>query len=135
MTNFELGWTAGIIDGEGCISIYRNGNSLFAPVVQVGACDEKMIEKLRSLWGGSVCHRRKKSKGGRTIWQWRVSSRSAAIFLQRIRSCLVVKLDQADIAIECAKYIPSPGKRSLVGAMEKREELSQQLRTLKRKVV
>src|ERR1039458_5847414 len=51
----QLAYTAGLIDGEGCITLTRasNGRHTWKPLVTVGMTDKTGIDFLRSLFPGS----------------------------------------------------------------------------------
>jgi hypothetical protein len=97
MTDFEIGWCAGIIDGEGCIRIQRH---TFGLVVIVGSTNLEMLLKLRDLWGGNISP---KKSGIKEHWKpyflWQITGRKAFPMLESILPHLVVKQKQATIAL------------------------------------
>lgn len=109
-TAIDIGWTAGIIDGEGSVSIYptkhageRNGYRI---VVRVSNTDRRMVEKLSMLWGGSIhITRQNSSLGYRPINVWTVGSKTALFMLKAVVPALVTKRDQARIAIELQERV------------------------------
>lgn len=82
----DIAWAAGIFEGEGCAS-RNNYNSQFANVSQKYPW---LIERLRSLFGGSVRKTvRKESwrglgKAGATYWHWEISGARCRGFLMTI---------------------------------------------------
>lgn len=109
----EVAWTAGILDGEGCIHIIRcrprrNEGKSGRPVsafryvlrVQVGGTDEAMIKQLHSLWGGTRSGRGRRLKSGRLAYTWTVGSLRAEQVLRALRPYLITKAAQADVALE-----------------------------------
>jgi hypothetical protein len=104
-----LGWLAGIIDGEGTITItprQRSDQSHASPtwhaIVRVANTDEAMIAKLReltvSLGSTHKIHERRKNRAS-VVYHWHATSRQALVFLRAIRPYLVTKRRQADLAI------------------------------------
>ena len=53
MTDIERSYIAGIIDGEGCVTINHCHNS-FRPTVQVGNTKVKLIKFLQKHLGGNI---------------------------------------------------------------------------------
>jgi len=115
MNEAELGWLAGIFDGEGCIwSEWSNskrqvGGSLCI-LAQVEACSEAMIMRYASLLSEAGIEFYLSKNKPRTNPKWRqsrqllIKRRSETLkFLRLVRDHLVVKQKEADIAIEYLK--------------------------------
>lgn len=49
MTDFELGWLAGLMDGEGCITMTRNNGKNLMPMVQVTNTNLDLMEKAKEI--------------------------------------------------------------------------------------
>ncbi len=104
----DAAWAAGIVDGEGYIIIsraknkYRNNTSYFTLVLAVEMQDKGAIEKLHGLFGGSVTLRPKSEtrKAKRDAWIWRCGGPTAQTALETILPYLVVKDEQANLALE-----------------------------------
>lgn len=76
------GWVAGLLEGEGSFSIKRskrkNGLSC-TPVIQLASTDEDVAVRLHKLIpAANVCKPRRKTKGGKQVYNWSLS-RSAAV--------------------------------------------------------
>jgi hypothetical protein len=84
----ELSYAAGIIDGEGCITLYfRNktmpNHRLIILLVDVINTSEWLIQWLKFHFGGSVIAI--PSKGNcKPCWHWRLQSQQACEFLKLI---------------------------------------------------
>ena len=135
-------WTAGILDGEGCIYVtrFRSGNKdypTYALQVSVGNTDKAMVVKLATLWGGPSWQRKtnnsKITKTPKTVWVWTVSGRTAGRILEACMPWLVTKYDQAQVALDFVSTI-GHGERGGVkaGVLEQREQCYLQLRALKK---
>lgn len=110
----DLGWVAGIMDGEGTINIWvrsTKGRKVRTAGWQVRAVignnDPRVINKLAELF---VCltpriHVRQETSKRAQSYQWIVASRAALIFLKVIQPFLVSKAEQAKIAIELQERI------------------------------
>lgn len=93
-----LGYMAGLLDGEGCISEAGNPKGWR---ITIAMTDKPVIDWLGSFGGGTVTtdHRRE-NYGRKTLWRWRLMrSRDVLVFLQTLRPYLRVKQDRADEAI------------------------------------
>lgn len=108
MTAPEAAYIAGIIDGEGTITIVRISKDGFSPVfsvrVTVANTNARLIEwlaargaatKMIPKRGGSYPQKRQPYVA---IW----STRKAASLLREVSPYLVIKRDQANIALELA---------------------------------
>jgi len=136
----DLGWTAGIIDGEGCISIVirnRRKKTNNLPEHQLHIyCQSKtksMQDKLRCLWGGSVLFCTDKRQNRADTWKWCIVSKDAALLLSCILPYLVVKKDHAKLALLFRKSVDSGSHFLSVKDCELREKLYGDMRKLNRR--
>jgi hypothetical protein len=93
-------YLAGIIDGEGCITIMSRGQNQ-KPVVAVivSNTDPRLMAYLKDNFGGNVRIQAKQVGNRKPCWQWRVLARQAEAVLVGVRPFLLLKADQADIAL------------------------------------
>ena len=119
---YFIGYTAGFIDGEGCIGLYGGATSEFVLTLTVGQKDIEPLLLLEKVWGGTVVNRR----GDRTTPDgklhnaydfptWRTNSRIAARVLQVICPHLVVKKKKATIALLFQQSIADLPNFSFIG--------------------
>jgi hypothetical protein len=95
------GWTAGIIDGEGCLGIYRFSKYSKRPIIQVGNTDIRILEELRKNWGGIIYEvTRKDRPTHKRIWTWRLYGEPLFKFLIRIEPYLISKKEKANELIK-----------------------------------
>lgn len=136
----QIGWTAGIIDGEGCIGAYgqkrlRHPGKIWSLRVIVGCTDIRMIHHLKELWGGRIKPMAKPRDPEKhcQAWQWTICGHDACDFLRTIRKELVIKGEQADLALQFGVLLNSSRSTCKVGEdnLQRREELSTQLRLAK----
>jgi len=106
-------WTAGIIDGEGCIAIEtlrgelrRLYPPLYRTTIRVGNTDIRMLNKLKELWGGSIrpFHNRHPEKW-KQAYEWMITNKSAIPVLKAIMPYLVCKKEQAILALELQERV------------------------------
>ena len=100
MKQTDLAYTAGIIDGEGCISIYRmKVFSHLALRVSVSSTDEWLCQFLKFSFGGHIYGPRRRGHN-KPCWEWRITSAGAGEFLRLILPYLRLKRPQAELAIK-----------------------------------
>lgn len=102
LTPFELGYVAGLLDGEGCItaSIHRDQYTVLS--VSIANTHKGVIDWLHKKLGGSVvvqpvgkCGRK------RTCYWWMIRSGQTVLdFLRVIQPCLKIKSRQAQLVLQ-----------------------------------
>jgi len=90
----DLGWLAGIIDGEGCIFADKHGLR-----VRVGSADPFMARECYKIYPVGVIQEQCR-KNNYFIYYWIISTKQAGEFLKLILPYLKVKKEQAIKAIE-----------------------------------
>lgn len=99
----DKAYLAGLIDGEGCITILRQLRGgrydySLALIVQMGEPD--ILQYCQTTTGLGTLHHN--SIKGRGTWRWQLRKRAAAELLGQVRPYLRVKAEQADRALEFA---------------------------------
>jgi hypothetical protein len=142
VTDFDLGWFAGIVDGEGCITIINPGHqrkktAVYTPLIVVGSTSVELIEKVARIGreltgsGANISHRSSK-QGFKDQYDWQVVSRMAASLSEKLLPHLTAKLEQAKIL---ANYYLTPRKYGWYSSpgeeeMARRRILAEQIREL-----
>lgn len=82
MTDFDIGWLVGIIEGEGCFVLSQDKRrpNLYNVKVQVESTDYDVILKLHNLVGGNILESNYPSKfkhfpNAKNSWRWTVSTK------------------------------------------------------------
>lgn len=91
MTECELAWVAGLLEGEGCFRLHRDNQrwgsrryTYLRPRVICAMTDRDVIDRLQAVTGmGRIGLGRKTAPGHKTYWQWTVSRDNDAIELMR----------------------------------------------------
>lgn len=110
-SDVDCAWTAGIIDGEGCVYLGKAGQSktltrnYFYMRLSVANTDKKMVDKLQKLWGGSVHERYEDRKERSNLYFWTVAANKALFLLESIVKYMVTKKEHAKNAIEFQKRV------------------------------
>ncbi|KKM95820.1 hypothetical protein LCGC14_1184420 [marine sediment metagenome] len=126
-------YTAGIVDGEGCILITRARRNLQLRVV-VSNTNLEVLERLQLNYRGSV-HVRKIYEPRKQIYDWAVSGPDATELLRQIIPYLIIKEKEAKIAVQYPHWTRKgagalhPGKGTSVpeDIRRRREELAGRL--------
>ena len=100
MQNTNRAYTAGVFDGEGCISIQKRGDGYLRLRTDVVNTDLEMLEYLKEIWGGNIYKQKDKRKGRKDKWTWVLCSFSAKKFLEEIFLYLISKQKQAELGIK-----------------------------------
>lgn len=98
MTETDKAYTAGIIDGEGCIRMQRTTLGLD---VSVGNTDMELLNWLQTHWGGKIYpNRYKRLDNAKPFFHWRLCSKLAFVLLEAIEPYMVIKRKRAIKALE-----------------------------------
>lgn len=105
MINEWNGWTAGIIDGEGSITVvHRKRHKMqynwesYEVRITVSNTDIKMMQKLKGLWGGSYRVVKRRRIQRKTCYHYCITSKQGFNMLQNILPFLVTKKERAKLA-------------------------------------
>lgn len=127
----DLAWAAGLIDGEGCITIQykkasiKNGsrNPGHSLLLKVTMTHEPTIRRLYKLFEvGTVQLQRISKKDVGKSWNpaysWICNPVAAAYVIGFVRPYLFTKADEADIALEFASLPRARGSSNLIPVVE-----------------
>lgn len=135
-SELDHAWAAGIIDGEGCITIKIQQRKYYHLQVIVGQSGETlplMLKKLQRLYGGNIGNPYTEARGARLPkWYWQAVCGVAEEVLKKIMPYLVQKKDQAKVALRYRRGVGNPGGRITARQREISENCYQQLRSMKR---
>lgn len=110
----ELGYIAGIIDGEGTISVVKKSHRDACTIhLSVTNTKRELLEWLLARLAGHISN----SKSGSEKWAdkycWLTSATHAASIIRCIRPYLVIKAGQADLALEFMEHRFDPLENQL----------------------
>jgi hypothetical protein len=131
----DAAWAAGFIDGEGHLGIHRIRDRRAAgqrglrlnPRIVVGQTKRQPLDKLASLFGGSVRQRGEQGPRRRPFFAWELNGATGVLAALRIvRPFLVVKDAEADaLALFCERITGwTTGLRLTADEVEARNQLS-----------
>lgn len=144
----DIRYAAGLFDGEGYIrvSIWKKPNSIHTRYQIFGGinmCHRPVIEALHEKFGGNMPDPgRRISSRHRPLWTWNISSQIAADFLRKVLPYLIVKREEAELALELQANIDEfryklgnqhwlHSDREAIFA--RRAEIAEQMKALKRR--
>lgn len=90
----DVAYAAGFFDGEGCISISKNG----AVDVRITNTAKNVLVRLQSIFGGTITNRTQKVN--KTQYAYSFYGDNAISFIKTIKPYLIDKLPQADAILE-----------------------------------
>ena len=97
----KLAYIAGIVDGEGCISVRKRGIHGSLPLISVVNTNWEVLKLIKDTFGGSISiHNRPKTEASKWCYIWRQSCLPAAETLERLLPYLIVKKKHALLAIQ-----------------------------------
>jgi len=138
VTQAQLGWLAGIIDGEGTITIAGGGAKRFYPCVLLKNTSFKMIEEFERLSGILIGNEgcsfirngyTSVNPKHRSQKQWGISNFPAVKLCMTLLPFLVTKQEQAKLV--CQFFLElAPGKKITREELRRRFYLSKRIREL-----
>lgn len=100
MTEVELAYMAGIIDGEGCVNIWcRSDRKEYRLRLSVTNCDLSLMLWIKSTFGGYLYRREAQKAGWKTKYEWMVTGKLLDNVLPIILPYLKIKRRQAELAV------------------------------------
>lgn len=87
MKPVDIGWLAGIIDGEGTITLLARGAPRFRqPTLSVTSTDLPILARLRNLVGGNISRhtRRNLRRHWRAAWIWKLNGAGVVLAVLRL---------------------------------------------------
>jgi transcriptional regulator with XRE-family HTH domain len=131
ITEAELAYAAGFLDGEGCIRIQRgavqkSGRRYYFTVVQITQTNEDVIRWFQARWKGYAYfnHRNGKNPNAKMASEWKISGTSALAFLRDVYPYLMVKRAQAALMFEYADHVGDP-RRNRNRSLAEYDEIQQ----------
>lgn len=131
LTEAEKAYLAGIIDGEGCITICKGARYENRVVtVAVAMNDREPLDLLFNIFGGCFVTLRKNNPKWRDGWRWAVKQRKAKVVLEAVLPYLRVKHRQVVLALEFINSFTHIGGRATTAQREKQCQLHSQISAL-----
>jgi hypothetical protein len=123
VTNEAIAYLAGLFDGEGSINIFKQPNKkdrinpCYFLEISIGNTHKGVLKWVSENFGGRLAHNAEQyTRRNHRTWRWRASSNEACAVLMILLPYLVVKKEQAELAIEFQEHInthPRKGNQML----------------------
>ena len=111
MNKESIAYIAGIIDGDGCITITRRkirrlktDNWYYEPQVIITNTDKELLRFCAERYGGWIAKLRKPNRNYSTAYQWKVTGDEMKSILDDVNPYLIVRRKQANIVLLFPKY-------------------------------
>ena len=91
MTELEKGYVAGLIDGEGTITLTKihSTDKFRAPSVEMTSTTYAMLEKIQVLCGGNISQQKVYKETYKQSWHWQVRYDKAINLLAEVKDYLL----------------------------------------------
>jgi hypothetical protein len=136
LSETDYAYLAGLIDGEGTISIYLNSRGYYITQVSITQVNEPLIRWLQEMFGGNV-HNVKNNNPAKhqERWKWQITSTLMREHLPRALPYLRLKKRHAEIAIQFLSGRCRGGNPITDPDLPTQEELCEEIRELNRRGV
>ncbi len=132
-----LAWAAGFIDGEGTISLYKRTDRKNEFTVRLSVVNTKIIalERLQAMFGGSIhpMYKENDRRNWKSSFIWVCSHKGAHDAIARLEPYLLLKHEQALLALQARSNIGSVGPRISESAVKALDEILLKFRVLNKK--
>lgn len=112
LTPVEMGYFAGIMDGEGSVMLASHKNGSIYMLLSVTNTNRLLLERLIEMSGvGAISSQYREGQGNRNrkpSWFWRCASDTADSVLKTVLPALVAKKHQAGLAIAFQERLRDP---------------------------
>lgn len=123
LSDFDKGYIAGIIDGQGSICLtQQHSNEFRSPNIQVSSTTYEILEYLKNKVGGSISVKTKNHPTYKDSWVWQIKTNLTLELLKQIQDYLLVpekKKRALLLTSEYKKVTPRNGKYSKEKLAEK----------------
>lgn len=133
ITETELAYAAGILDGEGSVCLIKSRKGrLPSPQVSVVSTDRELADWFKARFRGTVVRKKKRKAHHSDAYDWRLIDRNALRFLALVRPYLTLqrKIARADLLLdEYLDATPRNGRYD-IETMKRKQELIEKFSSL-----
>ena len=134
MTEVEKAYLAGIVDGEGTVTLERqHRNETAGPRVPVANSNLKLLMWIKSRMDGNIIHKKKYKTHHKDAYAWSVRQDRAIRLLDEIKRYLIVKRPQADLITQKYKSVTHRAGKYSPKMLKRKLELVAKVRALNRR--
>ena len=140
----ELAYFAGIIDGEGCLSLTSGkrrpeGHAVTRSTqIYVGNTDPRVIQWIHARFGGSIALRPSPHpERHKPLWRWLCSGANIEPVLRAVLPYLIIKREQATLILAYRQTMSMVGSNAFVTdeTQKTQDDMIAQLRVLNKRGV
>ena len=117
----DISYMAGIIDGEGCISInYARKSGEYRMRISITNTDRILLDWVQERYGGYIYERKKQMPHYKRKYEWCIfAHRPQRKFIEALAETLIIKRDRALIGLEFLNLVGQRGEE----VRKKREQI------------
>jgi hypothetical protein len=105
MTDIDIGYFAGFLDGEGTINVLIDSNAnVTIQVWLVNTC-RAPLDRALELFGGTLKDYPAKKVNCKPMHKWWIIGRNALPFLEAVQPYLLIKREQVRLALEIVRTL------------------------------
>jgi hypothetical protein len=121
-----LDYMAGIIDGEGTITLTRKRKTSQwrTPVISVSSTTIEILNALVATFGGHICKNKVYKNHHLPSFSWSITGRKAVKLCAQLKNCLLVPSKRARASLIATKYVactPRNGKYTAAATRQKQQ--------------
>jgi len=132
----EKAYVAGIVDGEGTVTLMQHHkNETPTPCVSVANNNLELLKWLRLRFGGTIVSKKKRLPYHNDSYAWSVRQDRAIRFLDGIKQYLIVKRSQADLITQKYKSVTHRAGKYTPEMLAKKMKLVAQIRKLNQRPI
>jgi hypothetical protein len=130
----EKAYLAGIIDGEGTVTLTRHHrNETPTPSVSVANNNLELLKWIKCLVGGMIVSKKKRKAHHNDSYAWTIRQDKAIQLLKEIEQYLIIKKLQADLIIQKYKSVTHRAGKYTPEMLEKKMRLVAEIRRLNKR--
>jgi hypothetical protein len=131
LTEIEKAYIAGIVDGEGTVTLaLHHKNETPGPYVSVANNNLELLEWIRSKADGCITKKRKNKPHHHDSYTWYVRHDRALRFLNEIKKYLIIKKPHADLITGQYKQVTHRTGKYTAAMLRKKMRLVAKIRAL-----
>lgn len=131
MDKVEKSYLAGIIDGEGTVTLTKHHkNETPSPSVSVANNNLKLLRWIKVRTGGTIVSKKKRKEHHRDSYAWTIKQNKAIRLLEEIKDFLIIKWPQADLIIKKYKSVTHRAGKYSPQLLRKKMRLVAKIRKL-----
>lgn len=131
MDEVEKAYLAGIVDGEGTITLMKHHrNETHIPFVGIANNNLVLLEWIKSIVGGNICAKKKRLPHHNNSYVLNIRQDRALRFINDIKKYLIVKRAQAELISSKYKAVTHRAGKYTPEMLAKKNELVAKIREL-----